>query len=107
MCHLINLKYLDVSNNHLKKLPENIGNLINLSILKLKSNNGLKKIPKTICKAQQLTLIEIDPEMFLYPPSDVALQGTEYIMRYICKGMDYTYIFSVYKLLFIFYVLRY
>ncbi|KAF7265964.1 hypothetical protein GWI33_020702 [Rhynchophorus ferrugineus] len=92
LCHLINLKHLDVSNNHLKKLPENIGNLINLNILKLKGNNGLKKIPKMICKMQQLTLIEIDSEGFLYPPSDVALEGTECIMRYICKDTEFEYV---------------
>ena len=44
ICHLINLQYLNCSNNQLKKLPIEIGNLINLQMFSC-SVNQITELP--------------------------------------------------------------
>lgn len=87
ICNLHKLKTLDLSNNLLKILPENTGDLKCLQSLNIEGNKDLKSLPKSLCQAQKLQLIELDGSNFVYPSSEVASQGTEEIMQYICKGM--------------------
>lgn len=86
LCNLKKLRILDASNNVLKKLPENIGNLISLCKLNILGNTSLNHLPKSICCAQRLREIQVETSHFIYPPANVAEMGTESIMKYICDG---------------------
>ncbi|XP_049819054.1 E3 ubiquitin-protein ligase LRSAM1 isoform X3 [Aethina tumida] len=87
-----NLQVLDLSDNHLKSLPENMGDLLNLRKLNINGNKYLKKLPKDICRAQRLTIIELDPLNFVYPPDSITSEGTAAIMKYICEDTNRPYI---------------
>lgn len=86
ICNLHNLTILNVAHNSLKTLPENIGNLKNLKFLSLNGNKHLKRLPKSICNARRLVSLEVDCERFIYPPSEIMEEGTEAVMKYICNG---------------------
>lgn len=86
ICKLEKLTTLDLSNNYLKSLHDNVGNLRRLKILKLRGNKNLQRLPKSICQAQSLILLDLDCDNFVYPPATVAEQGTENIIKYICDG---------------------
>ena len=60
---LTNVRYLDLSNNRLTKLPLEIGDLVNLTSLDL-SNNRLQVLPKTIRNLKHLTSLAISGNMF-------------------------------------------
>lgn len=83
---LEHLKILNLSNNYLRVLPDNIGTLSNLRSLHLDGNKGLKKLPQSICCCTKLSKITLDSMNLLYPPSQIALQGTEAIIKFICDG---------------------
>lgn len=70
----------------MKYLPHDIGNMTALRTLKCCGNARVNSLPKSICRAQKLTLIEVDGDNFIYPPSEVVKQGTEIIIKYICDG---------------------
>jgi E3 ubiquitin-protein ligase LRSAM1 len=91
ICNLSSLVVLNVANNSLKALPQNLGHLKKLKLLSLNANKHLKHLPKSICQAQRLTTLELDPDRFVYPPSEVVAQGAEAILRYVCNdvGVDY------------------
>jgi E3 ubiquitin-protein ligase LRSAM1 len=86
ICNLSSLVVLNVANNSLKALPQNLGHLKKLKLLSLNANKHLKHLPKSICQAQRLTTLELDPDRFVYPPSEVVAQGAEAILRYVCNG---------------------
>lgn len=88
---------MDLSNNCLKHLPENIGNLNRLKILKLKGNERLCDLPKSVCRVQSLVLLELDCDRFVYPPAEITRQGTDVIIKYICDGRKM--LFSTFKTL--------
>lgn len=86
ICNLEKLRVLDISNNLLRLLPENIGSLVSLQILNVTNNKNLKHLPKSICKAQRITSLNLDSDNFVYPPAEVAQNGVDSIMKYICDG---------------------
>lgn len=55
---LINLTILNLSDNQLKSIPKEIGNLINLTILNL-SNNQLTNIPEDIGNLTKLEILDL------------------------------------------------
>lgn len=65
-----------------------MGDLLNLRKLNINGNKYLKKLPKDICRAQRLTIIELNPLSFVYPPDSITSEGTAAIMKYICEGMN-------------------
>lgn len=81
------LTILDLSNNSLKHLPENLGSLARLKIMKMKGNKNLKNLPKSICQVQSLILLDLDCDNFVYPPVTVVQKGTENIIKFICDGI--------------------
>ena len=54
---------LDLSDQNLKELPDNIGNLPNLEILRLE-NNRLKSLPDSIIKSKKILRLHLDFNQF-------------------------------------------
>ncbi|KAK7095159.1 E3 ubiquitin-protein ligase LRSAM1-like [Littorina saxatilis] len=107
------LQILNLEGNKLKKLPDSIGNFRNLQTLNVKSNR-LKELPESICDLQMLRLLDVsdneitelprrlacvrtletillDAENFKYPRNSICKQGTEAIMRFLCKENLFDY----------------
>lgn len=76
---LRNLNVLDLSKNLLKDIPESIGKLINLQTLDLQDNKHLFHLPKSLCHCKRLRNLIVDTEILTWPPKDVTLRGTEYL----------------------------
>ncbi|XP_062002458.1 probable disease resistance protein At5g66900 isoform X2 [Rosa rugosa] len=60
LCDLIQLKKLSVTNSHkLSVLPEDIGNLVNLQLLRLRCCTDLSELPGSIRNLKNLNLLDI------------------------------------------------
>ncbi|KAL6224749.1 hypothetical protein ACLB2K_003604 [Fragaria x ananassa] len=60
LCDLIQLKKLSVTNSHkLSALPEDIGNLVNLELLRLRSCTDLSELPGSIRNLKKLNFLDI------------------------------------------------
>ncbi|XP_062006740.1 probable disease resistance protein At5g66900 [Rosa rugosa] len=60
LCDLIQLKKLSVTNSHkLSALPEDIGNLVNLELLRLRCCTDLSELPGSIRNLKKLNLLDI------------------------------------------------
>ena len=60
LCDLIKLKKLSITHCHnLSTLPEEIGKLTDLLVLRLRSNIDLETLPDSICKLYKLTFLDI------------------------------------------------
>ncbi|KAM5576418.1 hypothetical protein ABKV19_007339 [Rosa sericea] len=60
LCDLIQLKKLSVTNSHkLSVLPEDIGNLVNLELLRLRCCTDLSELPGSIRNLKNLKLLDI------------------------------------------------
>ncbi|XP_024191176.1 probable disease resistance protein At5g66890 [Rosa chinensis] len=60
LCDLIQLKKLSVTNSHkLSVLPEDIGNLVNLELLRLRCCTDLSELPGSIRNLKNLNLLDI------------------------------------------------
>ncbi|KAL5557105.1 hypothetical protein UlMin_039341, partial [Ulmus minor] len=60
LCDIVSLKKLSITHCHkLSKLPEEIGNLVNLEVLRLRSCIDLIELPDSICKLYNLTFLDI------------------------------------------------
>ncbi|TRY63249.1 hypothetical protein TCAL_05773 [Tigriopus californicus] len=86
------LQSLNVSHNALKELPNSMGTMHHLNTLDVRSNAKLIKLPKNLCQARAIHVLEMDVTNFQYPPSNICEQGTEAIMKYLCKECDIEYI---------------
>jgi len=86
------LETLNLSNNCLKEVPSSISGCTSLKTLDLRNNWKLKRIPKEIGHIQGLESLHLDEEHITYPPQNIAKQGTEAIMRFLCKECDTEYI---------------
>ncbi|KAJ8734100.1 hypothetical protein PYW07_014651 [Mythimna separata] len=85
------LQILDASNNKLQNLTPSIGKLKNLRKLNLTQNQYLYELCPELCLATNLITLMIDGEQFLCPPSDIAIQDTAVIMKYLCDKMNIDY----------------
>ncbi|CAH4016285.1 unnamed protein product [Pieris brassicae] len=85
------LKILDVSRNNLKKLNPVLGQLQSLRKLIIIGNKDLNEICIELCLASNLCSIELDYEQFHIPPPEVAIRGTEAIMKFLCFQANITY----------------
>ncbi|XP_023336476.1 E3 ubiquitin-protein ligase LRSAM1 isoform X2 [Eurytemora carolleeae] len=86
------LRTLNLSGNCLKELPTSLSSLSNLTTLDLRNNPKLKKIPVEFSGFRCLVNLLLDPKHISYPSSDIVNQGTEAIMRFLCKECDIEYI---------------
>lgn len=92
---IVNLKQLsilNVSKNKLKCLPEAMGELKNLNILDLSHNKALKKLPKSLGQAQQITQIQLEGLKLSYPSEDIQSGGTIVIIAFLANecGIEYS-----------------
>jgi len=90
--NLSNLTMLNLSHNNLKELPVSLANLGRLRTLDLRGNPKLKELAKFICRLRCLDSLLVDEETITYPDKDVTSQGTEAIIRFLCKESDIEYI---------------
>lgn len=79
--------FQDVSGNNLKELPSSLCGLPRLRTLDLSNNPKMSKLPKELCKVRGLEKLVLTPETITYPDPKVAKEGTEAIMRFLCKGI--------------------
>jgi E3 ubiquitin-protein ligase LRSAM1 len=84
---LRNLKTLNLSHNRLKDLPAAVSGCVSLRTLDLRNNPKLKQIPKEIAHIRCLETLLLDEENITFPDVQTAKQGTEAIMRVLCKGI--------------------
>ncbi|CAH0699123.1 unnamed protein product [Spodoptera exigua] len=89
--YMQSLQILDVSKNKLQSLTPAIGKLKNLKKLNLKENKDLYELCPELCLATNLMSLDIDGEQFLFPPSDIAIQDTPVIMKFLCDKMNIDY----------------
>lgn len=89
---LTNLTILNVSSNKLKQLPDSIGMLERLTVLDISRNKAIQKLPKTLGKAQMLVELNVEGLNILYPPEDVLCGGTIVIVAFLANecGIDYS-----------------
>jgi hypothetical protein len=60
LCLLIHLKKLSITNSHkLSALPERIGELVNLEVLRLRSCSDLSELPSSVRKLEKLKFLDI------------------------------------------------
>lgn len=88
---LNNLQIFDVSSNKLRVLTPSLGKLMNLRRLNITNNKDLNKLCSELCLASNLTELELDGEVFKYPPMEICTQSTEDIMRFLCEKMNIDY----------------
>lgn len=69
----------------------------NLRELNVMGNSDMHSLPKSLCEAQRLNSIKVCSTNFVYPPSQVVEEGTEFIMKYICEGRYLYHSYSTYK----------
>lgn len=80
------LETLDVSDNMLQSLPEDMGKMNGLQSVNLLGNKHLTCLPKSICHIPSLSIIKVNCDNFVYPPTSIVQQGTDAILKYICDG---------------------
>ncbi|XP_049887678.1 E3 ubiquitin-protein ligase LRSAM1-like [Pectinophora gossypiella] len=88
---LQNLQILDISNNRLTRLTPAVGKLKSLRKLNITENKGLNQLCPELCYVTNIIQIHLDGEQFVFPPSEVATQGTTEIMKFLCNVMDVDY----------------
>ena len=66
-------KSLNLSNNHLSKLPPSICLMAGLEVLNL-SNNCLKQFPKLLSQCSNLRVLDVSHNQLTSFPADLALQ---------------------------------
>lgn len=86
------LETLNLSNNQLREVPLEVAGCLSLKTLDLRNNPKLKKIPKEIAGIRGLQTLLLDEENITYPDPEVVKQGTEAIMRFLCKECDIEFI---------------
>ncbi len=87
MGKLRHLQSLDVSGNNLKELPcAALGSLPRLRVLDATRNPKLTKLGPELARARGLEKLLVDADRMAFPDKDVCAQGTEAIMRFLCKG---------------------
>ncbi|XP_013195456.1 E3 ubiquitin-protein ligase LRSAM1 [Amyelois transitella] len=89
--YLESLQILDVSKNRLRHLTASLGKLKNLRVLKLVDNIELTELCSELCLATNIVSIELDGNQFVYPPPEIACQGTVEILKFLCLRMDISY----------------
>ena len=85
---LANLRTLNLAHNLIKELPPSISALTNLQSLDLRENPRLKRLPAEVARLQCLDTLLLDPLHIVYPSPELAQQGTESVMRFLCAGLS-------------------
>lgn len=90
--YLNNLTIFNVSRNNLKQLPDGIGQLQQLNTLDISHNKSLHKLPKSLGYAQQLANLNIDGLNLSYPCQDIIDGGTIVIVAFLANesGIEYS-----------------
>ena len=79
---LVNMYYLNLSDNQLTKLPKEIGNLVNLATVDL-SDNQLTKLPKEIGNLVNLKYLRLDNNALTELPEEITnLSNLKYLRLY-------------------------
>lgn len=89
--YMENLQVLDVSSNKLRNLTPSLGKLKNLMKLNLSDNSELDELCSELCLATNIVQIELDGNLFKFPPAEICNKGTEAIMRHLCTSLDIEY----------------
>lgn len=89
---LARLETLNLSGNCLKEIPASISGLTSLRTLDLRNNPKLKKIPKEMAHLQCLSSLLLDPDHLIFPSPELVSQGTEAVMRALCKECSIEYV---------------
>lgn len=85
------LQFLDVSSNELQNLTPSLGKLKNLRKLNITDNTELDELCLELCLATNIVQILLDGDLFKFPSPEICNNGTESIMRFLCKSMNIAY----------------
>jgi len=75
----------------LKSLPDSLCTLRGLRTLDI-SQNLITSLPKEFCNVRTLDTLILDADRMEFPSTDICLEGTEAIMRYLCSECNIDYI---------------
>ena len=59
-----------------------------LKTFNVSHNAKLKKLPKSVANCRSMEKLGIDCCSITYPPENVCKDGTQAVMKYLCKGKD-------------------
>uniref|UniRef100_A0A7N9AZF4 Leucine rich repeat and sterile alpha motif containing 1 n=1 Tax=Mastacembelus armatus TaxID=205130 RepID=A0A7N9AZF4_9TELE len=112
-CLIVYLQILNVEKNHLKFLPDSIGDLRLLQTLNLKGNslselpssvgclsslrtldlsdNNIVQLPKALAYIHTLESFTLDAAKMSYPPASVCAEGTQSIQKFLCTELGEEY----------------
>uniref|UniRef100_T1J7S0 RING-type domain-containing protein n=1 Tax=Strigamia maritima TaxID=126957 RepID=T1J7S0_STRMM len=85
------LKTLNISGNKFQEFPLIICELKQLRTLDI-SNNSITNLPSDLAYIRTLDTLILDANNMVYPAAAICKQGTETIMRYLCKENDIEYV---------------
>lgn len=89
--NLTNLSVLNIAQNNLKCLPELMGELRQLIELDISHNKQLTKLPKSLGHAQLLKELQVTGLNLSYPPQDIISGGVIVIIAFLARecGIEY------------------
>ncbi|XP_069799020.1 E3 ubiquitin-protein ligase LRSAM1 isoform X2 [Dendropsophus ebraccatus] len=87
---LVQLQTLNVNGNKLKQLPPTIGGLRCLRTLNI-SENRLSELPPALANVRTLETLTLDASGMVFPPASVCSEGTEAILRFLCRDLGIEY----------------
>ena len=74
------LRYLALDGNNVRVIPENMGNMVALDVLRLNNNKDISKIPPQLGKLERLTLLDLRNNSLTTLPSELGdLQSLKYL----------------------------
>ena len=86
LANLKKLESLDISHNNLKELPNGLGQLARVRTFNLSGNPKLVRLNKQVANMRSVEKMVIDTANMVYPSSAVCKEGTEAVMKFLCKG---------------------
>ncbi|CAG9761145.1 unnamed protein product [Ceutorhynchus assimilis] len=81
---LRNLKWLDLRHNRLEELPKSIAHHEHLEHLLL-TNNNIRKLPNELGLMPNLIALQVADNPLIYPSRKIIRNGTRAIIRYLCE----------------------
>lgn len=80
------LKHIELRGNELEQFPQVLCTLTRLHTLDIRDNRHINSLPKDISKLRKLTNLQLDCDLLIMPPPEVARQGARAVVAYFKPG---------------------